>query len=112
MGYAELGRYINRMERSGVDTHKDKVQKAFKISFPVANLIIVLFGASLASTTKSSGGAVGLGLSLFIFILFWGFIHVGRALGDSGILSPFASAWLTNAIFCGCGLLLLFKARK
>jgi len=112
MGYAELGKYIERMERSGKDTHKDMVHKAFKISFPFANLIIVLFGASLASTTRSSGGAVGLGLSLFIFMLFWGLIHVTKALGESGVLPPNPAAWLTNSIFCGCGLFLLFKARK
>lgn len=112
MGYAELGMYIERMERSGRDTHKDRVQKAFKISFPVANLIIVLFGASLASSTKAGGTAVGLGLSLFIFILFWGLIHVGKALGENAVLPPDVSAWLPNAIFFGCGLLFLLKARK
>ncbi|MFQ6103853.1 MAG: LptF/LptG family permease [Candidatus Glassbacteria bacterium] len=112
MGYTELGKYIDRMERSGVDMHKDRVQRAFKVSFPFANIIIVLFGASLASTTRSSGGAVGLGLSLFIFILFWGLIHVGKALGESGVLLPNISAWLTNALFCACGFYLLVKARK
>jgi len=112
MGYAELGKYIERMERSGKDTHKDLVHKAFKISFPFANLIIVLFGSSLASTTRSSGGAVGLGLSLFIFMLFWGLIHVTKALGENGVLPPNPAAWLTNSLFCGGGLFLLFKARK
>lgn len=112
MGYAELGRYIERMERSGKGTQKDRVQKSFKISFPVANLIIVLFGASLASSTKAGGAAVGLGLSLFIFILFWGLIHMGKALGENGILPPDLSAWLPNAIFCAGGFLLLLKARK
>ena len=112
MGYTELGRYIERMERSGRDTHKDRVHKAFKVSFPFANLIIVLFGAALASSTKSSGGAVGLGLSLFIFIVFWGFIHISKAMGESGMFAPIASAWFTNALFLGCGLILLFKAKK
>jgi lipopolysaccharide export system permease protein len=112
MGYEELGKYIERMERTGRDTHKDRVQRAFKISFPVANLIIVLFGASLASNTRAGGAAVGLGLSLLIFILFWGLTHVGKALGENGVLPTDIAAWLPNVIFCGGGFLLLVKARK
>lgn len=112
MGYIELGRHIERMERSGKETHKERVHRAFKISFPFANIIIVLFGASLASSTRSGGAAVGIGLSLFIFIVFWGFVHIGKALGENGVLPPIPAAWLTNAIVGCCGFILLLKARK
>ncbi len=112
MGYVDLGKYIERMERSGKETHEERVHRAFKISFPFANIIIVLFGASLASNTRSGGAAVSIGLSLFIFIVFWGFVHVGKALGENGVLPPIPAAWLTNAIVGCCGFILLLRARK
>src|SRR5438128_2205174 len=45
MRYAELGRYIDALARSGSDTKKLRVERALKLSVPFACIIIALFGA-------------------------------------------------------------------
>src|SRR5881396_3576273 len=55
MRYAELGRYIDALARSGSDTKKLRVERALKLSVPFACIIIALFGAPLAITTPRSG---------------------------------------------------------
>src|SRR6266545_2060280 len=48
MRYAELGRYIDALSRSGSDAKKLRVERALKIAIPFICLLIALFGAPLA----------------------------------------------------------------
>src|SRR5207237_4999770 len=59
MRYAELGRYVDALSRSGSDTKKLQVERAVKLSVPFACIIIALFGAPLAISTPRSGTAWG-----------------------------------------------------
>ncbi len=112
MGYLELRNHIDRQRRGGGSTLEEEVYLKLKLAFPFANLIIVLFGAPLATISKKGGAAANFGVSLIIFIFFWGFIHLSRALGESGAVSPIVSAWMANTTFGVMGLLILFKVRK
>ena len=60
MRYAELGRYIDALKRSGNDANKLVVEQALKLALPATCLIIALFGAPLAVTSPRAGAAVGL----------------------------------------------------
>ena len=51
MRYAELGRYIDALKRSGNDANKLIVEQALKLALPATCIIIALFGAPLAVTT-------------------------------------------------------------
>src|SRR2546430_15739991 len=51
MRYAELGRYVDALARSGSDTRKLRVEQALKLSVPFACIIVALFGAPLAIST-------------------------------------------------------------
>ena len=112
MNYFELSRYIDRLRRGGGSILKDEVYLRLKLAFPFANLIIVLFGAPLATISKKGGTAANFGVSLIIFIFFWGFIHISRAMGESGTVSPIVSAWLANITFGLTGLTILIKVGK
>jgi lipopolysaccharide export system permease protein len=112
MNYIELSHHIDRQKRGGGATLEDEVYLRLKLAFPFANLIIVLFGAPLATISRKGGAAANFGVSLFIFILFWGFIHTSRALGESGAVNPFIAAWMANLAFGSAGVVILFKVRK
>ncbi|HEX9729217.1 MAG TPA: LptF/LptG family permease [Gemmatimonadales bacterium] len=110
MRYAELGRYIDDLERSGGDGRKLRVRQALKIAIPFTCLVIALFAAPLALTTPRGSGAVGIGISLITTIIFLMFIQLSEAVGASGIVSPAVAAWAPNALFLAAGLLLLRRA--
>jgi lipopolysaccharide export system permease protein len=111
MRYAELGRYIRALERSGSDVNTIKVDRALKIAIPVTCIIIAIFGAPLATSTQRGGTAWGIGLSLGVTVTFLLFIQLTRAIGGEAVMNPVLAAWLPNMLFGLGGLALLSKVR-
>jgi lipopolysaccharide export system permease protein len=111
MRYAELGRYIAALERSGSDVNRLKVDRALKIAVPVTCIIIALFGAPLATSTQRGGAAWGIGLSLAVTVAFLVFIQLTRAIGGKSLMDPELAAWMPNALFGLGGLVLLWRVR-
>jgi lipopolysaccharide export system permease protein len=110
MRYAELGRYIDALERSGGDARKLKVDHALKIAVPATCFIIAIFAAPLAVTGPRAGAAWGIALSLATTILFLTLIQLFRAIGSGGLLPPAVAAWMPNMLFGVVGAWLMKKA--
>jgi lipopolysaccharide export system permease protein len=111
MRYAEMGRFINALRRSGGKPFKLMFSQAEKIAIPVATLIIILFGAPLANTTARGGPAYGIGISLGVTIVYLVLFRVAEAVGNAGIIDPVLSAWAPNALFFAASLLLIARVR-
>ncbi len=111
MGYEELGRFIEAIERSGGDADNLKVERALKISFPFACFIITLFGVPLANTTRRGGAPLAVGIALATTIVYMVLIRVSQALGAGGVVSPRLAAWLPNLLFLGAGSVLYWRVR-
>lgn len=111
MGYQELGSFIEVLERSGGRPLKLMVERAQKISLPVATLIIVLFAAPLAMSSHRGGAAYGVGVSLGITILYLMLFKVAGAAGEAGAITPIVAAWLPNAIFLLASGVLLARVK-
>jgi lipopolysaccharide export system permease protein len=112
MDFFELREYIQRVQRSGGEVHRERVDLFLKIAFPFANLIIVLFGAPLASNPRRSGAAVSFAISLFICFVYYSFLRVGQALGYKGSVPPLVAAWMGNVLFGLAGVVVLVKSKK
>jgi lipopolysaccharide export system permease protein len=111
MDFRELGRFIRAMERSGAEVNALRVARMLKISIPATCVIILLFGAPLATSTQRGGAAWGVGLSLGTTILFLVLIQLTRAVGGKGIITPELAAWLPSAVFGVAGAVLLARTR-
>ncbi len=112
MSYGELQKFIDEVARNGGNPDRWLVDLYLKISFPLANFIIVLFGAPLAAGKVRSGGAVGVAMSLVICFLYFGTVKTSQSMGQNGTLDPLLAAWLGNLIFLIAGAVILVKARK
>ena len=111
MRYAELGRYVDALSRSGSDTKKLRVEQALKLAVPFACIIIALFGAPLAVSTPRSGMAWGVAVCLattFVDLLMF---QLSKAVGSGGALPPAFAAWVPNLVFGAGGVWLWRKAR-
>ncbi len=111
MRYAELGRYIDALARSGSDTRKLAVERALKLAIPFICIVVALFGAPLAVSTPSSGPAWGVGVSLattFVALLMF---QLAKAVGAGGVLPPLLAAWFPNLLF-GAGAAWLLKRTR
>lgn len=111
MGYFELGRFIQAIQRSGGDARELRVEQSLKVAFPFTCIIIVLFGAPLAHTTRRGGPSVSIGIALATTIVFLMLIRVSQALGAGGVLHPTLAAWLPNLVFLVAGLWLMTRVR-
>jgi lipopolysaccharide export system permease protein len=110
MRYAELGRYIDALTRSGSNAKKLQVERALKIAIPFICLLIALFGAPLAISTPKSGPAWGVAASLattFIVLLMF---QLAKAVGAGGVMPPFLAAWTPNILVGVAAVYLLRKA--
>jgi lipopolysaccharide export system permease protein len=111
MNYAELGRFIRAMERSGADVNTLRVTRMLKIAIPVTCVIILLFGAPLATSTQRGGAAFGVGLSLGTTIVFLVLIQLTKAIGGKGLIPPEFAAWIPSLLFGVVGGWLLVRTR-
>jgi lipopolysaccharide export system permease protein len=111
MRYAELGRYIDALKRSGNDANKLIVEQALKLALPATCLIIALFGAPLAVQAPRAGAAIGVAISLGTTVVFLLLTQIMKAVGSGGLLDPTLAAWLPNLVFLLAGLVLLGRVR-
>ena len=96
MTYQEMGRLADIMTRSGGRPQKLLVDRQEKLAIPVATLIIILFGAPLATSTKRGGTAYGIGIALLSTILYMLLFRISGAFGETGALEPFLGGLATQ----------------
>jgi lipopolysaccharide export system permease protein len=112
MNYFQLKDYIDNTEAGGGTARQEIVDLNLKLAFPLANFIIVLFGAPLASNPRRGGKVSGFAISLVVCIVYWGFLQAGRAIGHRGTLPPVWAAWSGNIFFGILGSILFYLNRK
>lgn len=111
MTYKEIERQASIIQRSGGDANRLLVKREEKIAIPVATLVIIMFGAPLATSSKRGGTAFGIGISLGIVILYMMLFKVSGALGEAGAVSPMWAAWTPNALFFVGSVFLLARVK-
>lgn len=111
MDYKELGRFIKAMERSGADVNELRVERMLKIAIPATCIVILLFGAPLATSTQRGGAAYGVGVSLATTVIFLMLIQLTKAVGGKGLMPPELAAWLPSILFGLMGAILFSRVR-
>jgi lipopolysaccharide export system permease protein len=111
MRYAELGRYVDALGRTGSDTKKLRVERALKLAVPFTCIVVALFGAPLSIAGPRSGTAWGVAVGLGTTLVFLVLVQLTKAIGAGGVLPPLIAAWLPNVMFGSAALWLLKKTR-
>lgn len=112
MNFLEIAAFVGKRQRAGQDVAKEKVELNYRFSYPIITLVLLLITLPISVVLRRGGIAVGLGISIGLSFLYWGFIQSSRAYGVAGILSPFLAAWLPNIVFGVIGLILFLKAPR
>ena len=84
----ELGNYIQSMELSGTDVNQLRVERMLKIAIPATCVIIMLFGAPLATSSQRGGAAYGVGVSLGTTVIFLMLVQLTQARRREGAREP------------------------
>jgi len=111
--------FLNEILASKQDTKNKKrlinslmVEVHKKFALAAACVVFVLIGAPLGIMARKGGVAVGVGLSLGFFVLYWAFLIGGEELADRQIIPAFWAMWSANILIGAAGIYILVKSAK
>jgi len=108
----ELKKEISKRQKLGdADIFKLKTNLYFRYSFPLANLIVLLFGATFAVKGKQREQSYGVLASIGISFVYLMLIRFAEAFSYAGYLNPFIAAWIGNFVFMAVVFYFLVKAK-
>ncbi len=100
IGFFKLKRYCENLRKSGYDPTRFEALMQSKISLPFACLVMAFLGIPFVfKSGRSSGMALGIGLSLILGFVYYVANAMLFSFGQAGILPPFISAWAANFVF-------------
>ena len=92
----------HRVNRYGVEIQK-------KFSLAAACIVFVLVGAPIALRFPRGGVGVVIGVSFFVFAVYYVGLIGGESLANNNLMSPFWAMWLDNVFFLIVGLVLISR---
>jgi lipopolysaccharide export system permease protein len=104
LNLARLNAEQSRLLRNRYDV---EIQKKFSLA--AACLIFVLVGAPIALRFPRGGVGLVIGVSLFIFAVYYVGLIGGEELANRSIISAFWAMWSTNVLMTVVGLILTFR---
>lgn len=110
----ELLQTIDAKQSSGSKAIAERMELHQRISFAFVPIVFCLLGVSLTLLPRTSRAnrAWGFMLCTFWLVIYYALLSLGKALGDKGILHPFAALWLPNLIVGGIGAHFFSQARR
>ncbi len=90
------------MNSYGVEIHK-------KFALAVACFVFVLLGAPIALRFPRGGVGLTIGVSLFVFALYYVCLIAGESIAKRGLMPAVVSMWMANAIFALIALWMLAR---
>jgi lipopolysaccharide export system permease protein len=111
MNFIELYTYYTRLEKAGFRNLKYVVRLYEKVSYPMINFIMVLFGISLSLHSKWGGGIKAAGIGVIASIIYWLIYSLSISLGNTGSLPPSLAPWIGPFLFGLSGSILYLRIR-
>jgi lipopolysaccharide export system permease protein len=93
--------------RTSIASYEIEIHKKFALA--VACFVFVLLGAPIALRFPRGGVGLTIGVSLFVFALYYIGLTAGAAAASNGLLPPVVAMWAANVIFTLVALVLLAK---
>ena len=90
-----------------VSSYAVEIHKKFALA--VACFVFVLLGAPIALRFPRGGVGLTIGVSLFVFALYYVCLIAGESLGKRGLVAPVVSMWAANVAFALVAVWLLSK---
>jgi lipopolysaccharide export system permease protein len=112
MNLTELRRHILEVRDRPEKYHEALIELHQKFSIPAACLALGLLAVPLGVELRSTRQSAGLGVGLFVFILYYVLMTAGRVFGEMGLVHPAVGLWAPNAVMGLGGFFMLVRSAK
>jgi lipopolysaccharide export system permease protein len=103
----EIVRRIERLQRLGAPSARERVALQLKASLPFANIIVIALAIPFAVKSGmrgSQGRTQTFAYALSLAFLYWGLTSVCQSFGEHGRMPPWLAAWTSNFLFGGLAI--------
>lgn len=108
MGIIDLYRYAEKLKASGFRDAKLNVDIQARLSYPLANLFMLLLGLSLSMMSRIGGGLFAAGLGISISSVYWIAYTFMLSMGYARVVPAVVATWIMPVIF-GMAAIYLFS---
>ncbi|MEB3289139.1 MAG: LptF/LptG family permease [Leptolyngbya sp.] len=114
MNIAEATQQLELVRQSGDEKkiRRWQIRIQQKYALPFVCVVFGLVGSSIGVLPQRTSRATSFGISIVIIFGYYLLSFITNAMGEVGIISPFAAAWLPTFLGLGIGLYLLFRASR
>lgn len=109
MSLAELDTHISKMKENPEKYYEALIELHQKFSIPAACIALGLLAIPLGVELKSTRRSAGLGMGMFIFILYYVLMTAGRVFGQMGVYHPAIGLWVPNILVGIGGAIMLVR---
>ncbi|HMK49964.1 MAG TPA: LptF/LptG family permease [Thermodesulfovibrionales bacterium] len=98
MGIVDLYRYAEKLKASGFRDAKLGVDIQARLSYPLANLFMLVLGLSLSLIGRSGGGLFAAGLGISICFIYWLAYTFMLSMGYARVVPAVVATWVIPSI--------------
>ena len=109
MSIAELKEHISKVRETPEKYFEALIELHQKFSVPVACLALGILAIPLGVELKTTRRSAGLGMGMFIFILYYVLMTAGRVFGQMGFYHPAIGLWAPNVLVGIGGTIMLIR---
>jgi lipopolysaccharide export system permease protein len=99
MSASELRAHIDKLESSGFDASKYKIDLQQKFAFPAIVFVLALVAIPFGFRMGRQGTLSGVAVALALTVIFWLTFVFFRSVGSAEILPPIMAAWAPHLLF-------------
>lgn len=112
MDLTELRELVEAQSRAGNDPTRTLIEYYSRFSFPMASIVVILFGLPLATSKRRGGLAVQVGINILLTFIYLVFMKISQAYGKNGAMDPLLTAWFANLVFLAAAIINLPRVRQ
>jgi len=109
MSIVELRREIRGLEKSNIRTTILHIEIHNKLALAFSSFVFVLIGIPVAMRTHRREKSINFGLTMFLFLIYWGIMLGGVACSIRHIVPPWIGVWSANIFISIIGIMLFVK---
>jgi lipopolysaccharide export system permease protein len=114
MSIADAQSYLEQERKAGNARGELKADLYIQqqLATPFITIIFGIIGSALGSSLRRVTSSAGFGISISIVLGYYFLSFLTNNLGNLGILSPFAAAWLPNAVTAAIAIWLVLRVER